>query len=323
MSKPINVLYSITVVVLFLINPGLCGKAMKGCRCSDDVARSMDDLGKHVDDGGRNGKQGENITPAVEKIADDTKLVNQATEESAQSKKVHQKEDGSYTYGNNDYNRFDDILFSAGDNVFIERSLTSQEASYLMQRGVKFVFSNPAFERQRSKPFKIIYLISEDVETVKSLYELDADHASKLIDYSSNIDKDEKIIKANSYNEMLAKESIVRANNEVPILIFHNNLQKPLTELHSEVNFITCNSFMLNPESYLTSTDFLDMRAIIEAVNKSYSGETLAEFYNNFTNAYYAHMLKKHKLTTLVYIGGGVGMAGGISAIAYYNYNSN
>jgi hypothetical protein len=119
---------------------------------------------------------------------------------------------------------------------------------------------------------------------------------------------------------MIDVQNEVLGNNEIPVLIFHNSVKKhTLKRFNSESNFITCNSFSISTESYLTSLDLLDMRAIIEAVNSSYSSTTLEEFYNQFTAAYHTHMAEYHQLNSLIYLGSGLAVGGGVFAIAYYN----
>ena len=166
----------------------------------------------------------------------------------------------------------------------------------------------------------MIYLISDDVNSVKNLYELDDQNAKDLITYSSSLLENESIIKVSSYDEMLLKEEEVFKNDEVPILIFHNSVNdRTLKRFNPESNFITCNSFQVNAESYLQSTDLLDIRAIIESVNTSFTSPTLEGFYSQFTSSYYNHMNNYHQHNSLIFVGSLIGMSGGVFAIAYYN----
>jgi hypothetical protein len=231
--------------------------------------------------------------------------------------------DGAFLYKKKKYNNFSDIPFESSDNLSFERSITKEQADHLMKRGVKFVYNNSAYISQKNKSFKIIYLISENTSTVKELYQLDEDHANRLIEMSSCLLSNKTIVKVESFDEMLVKQNEIIKNNEVPILIFHNSIDKTnLGIFDPESNFITCNSFNIKPDAYLASTDFLDMQAIIEGINLSYHNNTLQDFYSDFTSNYYLNMEQKHQQTTLMYLGGGVVVGGGVFAIAFYNSKS-
>ena len=228
--------------------------------------------------------------------------------------------DETFVYKNKVYQRFTDIPFQSSDNLSFSRTLSSEEVGYLMERGVKFVYNNPAYLKQRNKPFRIVYLISEEPIVVQKLYDLDEVHSKKLIELSSGLFNNKTIIKASSFEEMLVKQNEIIKNNEIPILIFHNNIDKTKLKLfNAECNFITCNSFNLKPDAYLTSTDFLDMQAIVQGITSSYQNKTLQGFYSDFTSNYYTYMKQKNQQTTLIYLGGAVAVGGGVYSIVFYN----
>lgn len=228
--------------------------------------------------------------------------------------------DKTFMYKNKVYQKFTDIPFQSSDKLSFSRALSSEEAGYLMERGVKFVYNNPAYLKQRNKSFKIIYLISEEPTTVGKLYDLDEAHAKKLIELSSGLFKNKSITKASSFDEMIIKQNEIIKNNEVPVLIFHNNLDKTkLNIFNAECNFITCNSFNIKPDAYLTSTDFLDMQAIVQGITASSQNKTLQGFYSDFTTNYYSYMKQRHQQTTLIYLGGAVAVGGGVYSIVFYN----
>jgi len=228
--------------------------------------------------------------------------------------------DGTFIYENKNYSRFNEIPFQNSDILSFDRSLKPEEATHLMKRGVKFVYNNPAYLRQKDKQFKIVYLISNDIPTVKKLYAVDESNANKLIKYSASLLSNKSIIKASSFDEMIIKQNEILKNNQVPVLIFHNSVAHvKLNSFNSKSNIITCNSFSIKPDAYLTSTDLLDMEAIIEGLSSSYQNATLQEFYSTFTARYYSYMKQKHQQTTLIYLGGGTVIGGGIYTIAFYN----
>jgi hypothetical protein len=314
-----NLLCSLGIILVLGINPASCSKGLKGCgKAADDVARNADDVGRHADDIGRNadnvGRNADDVGRAEANNVDNV----------TKSDNFNYNSDGTYSYRNKQYNNFDDIPFQNTDNIYLERELTPQQAAHLMNRGVKFVYNHPAHLSQGHKQFKIIYLMPDDINAVKELYELDNTNARKLMSYSSEIQNREKIIKVSSYEEMVVEQDQALGNGEIPVLIFHNSAKENdmFRQFDSRSNFITCNSFNVNPASYFTSTDLLDMRAIIEGVNSCYSSSTLEEFYKNFSTVYYDHMSQHHQQLTLVYIGTGAAIGGGTFAIGYYNYNS-
>lgn len=323
MTKHTKLLYSLSFLVILGVNPGACSKAMKGCgKASDDVVRGADDAAKGADNVGSQAVDDAARATAKEDPAATQFAADQAkkAEDASRSKSFSQNSKESYNYNNKQYNNFQDIPFQASDNIYLDRGLTSEEAAYLIKRGVKFVYNNSAYLKQKDKPFKVIYLISDDVNLVKNLYELDDANAKELINFSSKLPENESIIKVSSYEDMLTKEKEVLGNNEVPVLIFHNSVkQRTLNSFNPESNFITCNSFEVNAESYLTSIDLLDMRAIIEGINSSFSNLTLEDFYYKFTNTYHSYMAEHHQQNTLIFIGSMAGLSGGVYAIAYYN----
>ncbi|RXM44161.1 hypothetical protein BOW57_09735 [Flavobacterium sp. YO64] len=228
--------------------------------------------------------------------------------------------DETFLYKNKTYQKFTEVPFQSSDHLSFGRTLSSEEAGYLMKRGVKFVYNNKAYLRQRDKSFKIIYLISEDPATVQKLYDLDEANAKKLISFSAGLFRHKSITTVSSFDEMIAKQNEIIKNHEVPILIFHNNVDKiKLALFDPECNFITCNSFTVNPDAYLISTDYLDMQAIVQGITSSCQNKTLYGFYSDFTSCYFSYMKQKHQQTTLLYLGSAATIGGASYAIVYYN----
>jgi hypothetical protein len=319
MNRHNTFLSSIGLFIILGISLGACSKALKGCgKASEKVAERADDLERAA---------AQSATRAADEAAREAEAMKQLyaeearkAEDAKRSNSFKQNSSDNYSYDNKQYGRFKDVPFQSTDNLYFDHAPTQEEAAYLIEKGVKFVYNNPAYLKQKDKPFRIIYLISDDVNLVKDLYELDDAHAQELIKYSSKLPTNYTIFKVSSYGEMLAKQDEVLSGNEIPVLIFHNSVkQRTLTQFNPEANFITCNSFELNAKSYLTSIDLLDMQAIIEAVNSSHSALTLEGFYNKFTAAYHSHMSAYHQQNTLIYLGGGIVVSAGVYAIAYYN----
>ncbi|MBK6381787.1 MAG: hypothetical protein IPF72_19855 [Chitinophagaceae bacterium] len=130
----------------------------------------------------------------------------------------------------------------------------------------------------------------------------------------------QSIIKVSSIDEMVTKQNEILKAKEIPVLIFHNNIdQNVIKHFSPQTNFITCNSFNIKPDAYLTSTNFLDMKSITKSITKSYTNKTLQGFYSDFTLNYYAQMKFKNQQNTLIYIGGGAFVGGGVFTIVYYN----
>ena len=321
MEKHNKLLYSVCLFFVLGVNPRACSLAMKGCRSESQAIEKATIRAAEA-------RVAENVAikaaeaRAVENAAQGLNGAKKSNHGS-NFKQLFADANQGYTYNNKKYNNFKDIPFSQNEEIFFNRALSSYEADYLMKRGVKFVYNSNAYLKQKDKSFKIIFLISDDFKTVKKLYELDDANAKKMLDFSSEILSNKSIEKVSTYEEMIAKQNEALAENKVPILVFHNSVKtQTLNRFSERSNFITCNSFSVDPKSYLTSTDLLDMRAIIEGINVSYSSENLEGFYYNFTSKYYSHMADKHKYTSLVYIGTGISVGGGVVAIAYYNSKS-
>lgn len=310
-----KLLFSLGLIIVLGINPSGCLKGCKGCgRASDDIARHSDDAARHSDDAARYSDDAARQTDAAG-------MNSGQSDNYSSGSYVHNTSDGYHSYRNQTYYRFEDIPFHPSDNIYFDNALTSEQAAHLMSRGVNFVYNRYAALSQGAKPFKLVYLISDEISAVQNLYDLDYSMAQKLIEMSAELLSDQKIIKVSSYSEMIAQQNEILANGEVPVFIFHNNQSSRLNSFSPEANFITCNSFELSPESYLSSTTVIDMRAVIKAINYSYSNGNLEDFYRNFTAHYSDHMKNHHRVKTLIYIGVGVGTSAGVGAIAYYNSN--
>lgn len=307
---------SIGIFFLVGINPAVCTKAFKGCKSTaGDVGRQAGKQASHT--GGKAGKElGEAVIhtdpPPLQEI--------RTAEDAKRSKSYSKNSESSYHYNNQEYTRFQDIPFHTTDQLLFDHAPTASEAQHLIKRGVKFIYNSSAYTHQKDSRYRIVYLIAGDVPSVKTLYDVDDLNAKRLLFFSANLINNEKIIKVSSLQEMFAKQNEILGENEIPVLVFHNNIESSLIgNFNKASNIITCNSFEVNPEAYLTSLDLLDLRAIVEAVNSSYHTQTLGEFYDSFTSSYYTHMNSYHQQNTLIYLGGGLVVGGGVYAIAYYN----
>ncbi len=314
--------YSITIVVILGMNPKACTGLLKGCGkgCAKEASAEERVIVREVEERA--------ITRSVEEhpvnwpSGKSTEIETPLTDEYKGT--TIRNSDGSYTYKDFKYKSFSDIPFKTGEEIYFEEKITSEMAKDLMKKGVNFVYHNAGYLNQRNKGFKVIYLISDEVNVMKNLYELDEEYAKALIDYSANIQQSEKIIKVSSFNSMIEKQNEVLRNNEIPILVFHNGGKKiGIPRFNPEANFITCNSFETNPDSYLVSTQLLDMQAVITAVNKGAESETLSQFYSNFTTSYSTHMRNQHQQFVLTCLAGTGGVGGGAYAIAYYSHKNS
>lgn len=314
------------------VNPGACSKALKGC--GKGCGKSSDDIARHTDDPGRSSSHIPPSSDDVAKNADEPHLqtnpssnptfANESPEVVENVIVVQKNENGFYHYSGHTYSRFDEIPFHSMDQVYLEGELTADKAAYLMSKGVKFCFNNSMHQVQREKSFKIIFLISEDVETVKMLYNLDDENARKLIRYTSSVIENPSIIKSESFEAMLLRQQEVLSDGEVPVLVFHNNISpEMIVGLDPSTNIITCNSFRVSPRAYLSSTDLIDINGVVKGLEAGSERGNLKAFYNEFTNAYYEHMRLQRQKTTLIYIGGGIGVGGGVYAVAYYNQDNS
>ncbi|MBC7890220.1 MAG: hypothetical protein H7Z13_20285 [Ferruginibacter sp.] len=330
MTKHTKLLFSISFIAILGVNPIACSKAFKGCgEASEKLAReSGPNLGRETENAANKAakKLAEEEAEATRRLTTEEVRPIEISPESknaadaGRSNTLSQNSDGSYNYNKKRYISFEQIPFENSDNLYLKDGLTQRQANHLIERGVKFVFNNSAYLKQKDKSFRVIYLISDNIPTVMKLYEIDEANAKTLVANSSVSFNNDKIIKVSSFDDMIIKQNEILDKNEVPILIFHNSVKQiTLDRFNSESNLITCNSFEVNPKSFLVSTDLLDMTAIIEGVNSSYLNKTLESFYNHFTSSYYAYMLQRNQNFTLIYLSSGVGVAGGIGAIAYYN----
>ncbi|UOE50009.1 hypothetical protein MTO98_02850 [Mucilaginibacter sp. SMC90] len=296
-----------------------CGALLKGCakyaddvaKHADDVARHADDVATHSDDVARAVERSEAVTANAEVVA-------------AKINEFRKNSDGTYTYRGYIYNKFDDIPFEQATNLYVNDVVTSEEAAHLIARKVKFVHNKKAFMDQQKKSYKVVFLISDEVDVTKNLYDLDDENAKLLIKYASEINQVSRVQRASSYDEVLKFEREIIENGEIPVVVFHNNVKAAsFMQLNRKTNIITCNSFTVNPEAFLTSTDLLDMRAVIEGVNSAVNNSTLSEFYNNFTAIYYSHMARHHQKQTLIYFGIGTAFIGSVGLTAYYSQSES
>lgn len=285
-----------------------CAALIRGCaKFGDDVAKHSDDIARGADDIAKNSDVIVTHIDELSKVP--TSLDN-----------FVKNPDGTYTYKGTLYNNFNDIPFQQGSNLYVDDMLTSEQASHLISKKIKFVHNKTAYLEQRDKQYSVVFLISDDVDITRSLYDLDEENAKLLIGYASEIRSTSSIQKASSYGDMLRLEKEIIEKGEIPVVVFHNKMKVPsFMQLDNKTNIITCNSFTINPEAYLTSTDLLDMRAIIEGVNNGVDNLTLGGFYNDFTSTYYSHMEIRHQQHTLIYLGAGAAFIGSIGLTAYYS----
>ena len=237
------------------------------------------------------------------------------------AKKVGLKKnpDGTYVFRDEIYLRFEDIPFNSSDKIYVNHQLTQDEVNNFIDKGVKFVFNNTSYLQQKDKSFRIIFLISNDVSEVKNMYDLDKFHAEKLIEFAKDIEDKETIIKVSSLDRLIKVQNELLKKDIVPVLIFHNSSQLDgIKGIDSSSNLITCNSFQITPDSYLTSVDLLDLRSVIKAVNDSYSKPTLEHFYEDFATSYQNEILRNQQNSTLLLLSGGLTAGGGVYAIVYY-----
>lgn len=340
MFTPIRLLIYCSVFSMLIFNPAACSRACKGsahtgeeglhgCHCRNEKIPDETKIGEEGLNGCncRNKNKSEDVddvhvTPGA---GEDIKNVPEGEAESIDEtnkpdqKTVSQGMGGKYEYEDGLVD-FYAIPFKPTDNVYLKEELSKEQATYLMEKGVKFVYSNDAYLMQKDKKFRVIYLMTDDIEKLKTLYEIDDASAKTLVaNFQTSINND-VILKASSIEEMITMQNEILDQDEIPVLIFHNSASKNMKGVFAkESNVITCNSFLLEPSSYMVSTDLLDMMTIIKAVNTSWNQSNLQDFYRQFTSSYYKGMYSKKQQQTLIYLAGAAGVTGGITTIVYYN----
>jgi hypothetical protein len=119
-------------------------------------------------------------------------------------------------------------------------------------------------------------------------------------------------------------------NHKTPIMVFHNDYEFPSIPgipLSDATHIITCNSFEINPNAYLTTTTFIDMEATIKSINSALTQPTTRGFYNSFIDNYGISIKQINNQQALVWLGRGAlissGIGGGIYTVVYLTSNND
>jgi hypothetical protein len=324
MSKLSEQLFSVYFLIILGLNPAACFKALKGCKSSgDNVVKAVNDPPaprpdptplpqpdpppRPSSDAGIHGNPGTGAQGADEFSTSHTDGGATFTANA----------DETYTYRGNTYESFTEIPFTQGDQLYFDGNLSERQVNHLMRRGINFVFNRTIFD-QRASPFKVIYMISNTVEDVMSLYEIDESAARKLIEMSQAIIENNNILKVTSPEELLQQQQSAKEAGQVPVLVFHNGAATRSLAFDPSSHLLTCNNYTLDVSSPVISVDYLDVEAVIKGIQNNAAYSNLGDFYRGFGNTYYNDLRQRKNVNTLLYMGGAIGAGGGAVAIVYY-----
>jgi hypothetical protein len=234
-------------------------------------------------------------------------------------------ENGRYLYRGQEFEDISSIPVRSSERILYNGELTNTVAESFLQKGVNFIYNKDVLAEQGPKHFQVIIPISENIETVKKLYEVDNKGAKRIIEQAKPLMNNKNVIKVNSYEEMIEMQDEAIKNHDIPVLIFHNNseaISKVESRINSQTNVISCNYFEDN-ESSLRTVGLIDFEGVVTSVNQGVANGSLAGFYDDLVGSYSNFMKKLKRKKVLVCVGVTAGAAtvtgGGVYLICYYD----
>ena len=238
---------------------------------------------------------------------------------------IHKGESRIISVGKGDgLRRFDDIedvVFPDKVNMVVtDETLNRSDLEVLANKGIEFIVKRDVYLRQRSKPFKVIAVFSEDPLDLYRMYGLNHLQAKDFVKYAKPLKESSMVTMVRNQEQLRAQIQMANASGKEPVIIANNNngtVFGSKFEEYESSNFVTCKGAFVHG-NFFGSTDVIGIENTFKSIAAASKENSLINFYKGLAFEYNSLRVAGNQKKVLFVAGGVATTAGGSAIIIYY-----